>query len=295
MAFEGLLPYYSNFDMLNKLLPDKSIQRKFVDSWKGKYKSEFLDHDPSFAYLWNIRTYKALKEIFSSAELFGESLAAKESNCWASFYFTSYYALFHSFLACVFLLPGESLESLSNITHSKLLHVFQNSFCKGNYKIIDESICTAFTILKYQREYYSYQMPPNHFLYESDCNIKPDLILPDHLRACFQLANLLSQLIASAFEKHHKAIEKTPENQRFVYENFCLANSRKHPILNQYQLHYVDKIRLRETFQYPAPVAIIIELEHFSDEFGLYNHSGFPKLANGAEFSPSGFVYDAIG
>ena len=275
-------------------MPDKKVQKQFVDMWKGIYKKQFIDSAPCEGYVWNIRCYRALKEIFSSAAMFGESLVAKDSKCWASFYFTSYYSLFHAFLACVFLLPSESLEKLSDITHSKLLNIFRSSFCNGKFKIIDESICTAFSILRYQREYYSYQMPPNHFLYENADNIQPDVVLPHHLYACYQLANLFSLLIESAFKKLHKDMEQTAQNFQFVKENFCLVNCRKHPITEKYQLHYVDKVRLKETFLYPAPVSFIMELEHFSDEFGLYENSGFPQFADGKEFSPSRFIYDAI-
>lgn len=294
MAFEDFVKYNANFDLLNKAVSNESKQKQLIDLLKGKYKSEFVNHNPNYAYLWNIRTYKALKETFCSAQMFGESLIAKESKCWASFYFASYYALYHAFLACVFLLPDEPLHNLSNITHSKLLNVFKNSFCVGKSQMADPEFCKIFSLLKYQREYYSYQMPPNHFIYDCEENIKPDIVLPSLLKTCYQIANLLSILIDSAFEKYHKKICKTPENFQFVWEHFCIVNCAKHPITNQYQMHYVDKVRLRETFEYPAPVALVIELEHFSDEFGLYDKSGFPTFADETEFSPSKFVYNAI-
>lgn len=76
-------------------------------------------------------------------------------------------------------------------------------------------------------------------------------MLPHHLYACYQLANLLSLLIESAFQKYHKSIEQTAQNFQFVRDNFYFVNCKKHPITEAYQLHYVDKVRLKETFLYP--------------------------------------------
>ena len=280
--------------MLDCLIPCDKDQKRFIDLWKEKYKKYILEKDSSEIYLWNIRTHKALKEVFASAQLFLESLVAKESKSWTSFYFSSYYSLFHAFLACVYMLPTQNIEQLSKITHSKLKNVFNDIFCTHKFKIIDESIITTFSILQYQREYYSYHMPPNQFLYEHKNNVKPDIVLPGHLRSCFQLANLLSLIVDSSFEKYHKKIVKKKVDYSFVYKNFCLVNCSKHPITDTYLLHYVDRVKLRETFEYPGPISFLIELEHFTDEFGLYDNTGFPCFANGEETSPSRLVYSSI-
>ncbi|TEB05589.1 hypothetical protein Psch_02630 [Pelotomaculum schinkii] len=295
MAFENYTEYsYSNFSSLNQRVSDSKEQKKYIDSWKNKYADYFKKHPPEESFLWNIRVHKSLKEVFSSSAMYQESLVAKESRCWASFYFLSYYSLFHAFLACVYMLPNESLDNLSEITHSKLVNVFNSTFCSGRPQIIDESVCEVFSILKYLREYYSYHMPPNHFLYEHKDNIKPDIVLPDCLKPCFQLASLLSEIVESAFIKYHKKISNKIKYFQFVRDNFYLVNCRKHPITNQYLIDYVDKVRLKETFEYPGPVPFVIELEHFSDEFGLYEGAEFPRFLDGAEISPSRFVYEAI-
>ena len=295
MSFEDYTAYItSNFEKLNQRVSVPKEQKKYIDSWKSKYTDHFKKSEPKEYFLWNIRVHKALKEVFSASAMYQESLVAKESRSWSSFYFLSYYSLFHGFLSCVYLLPNESLVNLSEITHSKLVNVFKSNFCSAKPKIVDESICEAFSIFKYLREYYSYHMPPNHFLYEHQDNIKPDEVLPEYLKSCFQLANLLSEIIESSFKKHHKEIPDKFSYYEFVKENYCLVNSRRHPITDQYLLDYVDEVRLREAFEYPAPVPFVIEFEHFSDEFGLYEGAEFPRFSDGTEISPARFVYDAI-
>jgi hypothetical protein len=295
LAFEDYTKYrYSNFDQLNERLSVPNEQKKYIDSWKSKYTKHFKNSTPEESFLWNIRVHKALKEIFSASSMYQESLIAKESRSWTSFYFLSYYSLFHGFFSCVYLLPSENIDKLSEITHSKLLNVFKSNFVSVKPKIIDESICEAFSIFKYLREYYSYHMPPNHFLYEHKDNIKPDVVLPKYLRSCFQLASLLSEIIESSFDKHHKEIPDRDSYYKFVHEHYCKVNSREHPTTKEHLLHYVDKVRLKEAFEYPAPLPFVIELEHFSDEFGLYEDAEFPRFADGTEISPSSFVYDAI-
>lgn len=280
--------------MLNAIIPNELQQKQFFENWKEKYKKHIVDNNPEERYLWNIRTHKALKETFASAQFFCEAQVAKKTNSWASFYFSSYYSLFHAFLSCVTLMPNHSIEKLSEITHVKLKNVFRDTFCMHKFKIIDESIVDTFSILKYMREYYSYHLPPNEFLYNHDDNVKPDVILPNYLRACFQLANLLSLIIELSFEKHGKELNRSNFQYSFVHDNFCMLNCQKHPISNSYILHYVDRVRLEETFKYPAPIPLIIELEHYSDEFGLYDKSGFPTFPNGDETSPSAIVYKSI-
>ena len=295
MAFEDYTKYVSsNFDHLNARVTSLADQKKYIETWKGKYSSHFKASPPEEAFLWNIRLHKGLKGLFSSSTHYQESLIAKESKCWSSFYFLSYYSLFHAFLSCVYLLPSEELRNLSEINHSKLLNIFKSHFCSEKPNIIDEKVCELFSVLKYLREYYSYHMPPNHFLYEHKDNVKPDKVLPEYLKACFQLASLLSELVESSFDKHHKEISDRYSYYQFVREHYCLVNSRKHPITNQHLLHYVDDVRLREAFEYPAPVPFVIELEHFTDEFGHYEGAEFARFADGTVISPSNFVYHAI-
>jgi len=294
MAFENYVKNYANFNRLNKRITDDGEQKKYVDLWKSRYAAHFKTNAPEEVFLWNIRVHKSFKEIFSASSMYEESLVAKESCSWTSFYFLSYYSLFHAFLACVYFLPNESLKNLSEITHSKLLNIFKANFCKEKPYIIDESVCDIFSLLKYLREYYSYHMPPNQFLYEHKDNIKPDIVLPEYLKSCFQLASLLSDVVGGVSDKYHTVILDRSKYYNDVKEWYCMVNGRKHPATNQYLLHHVDEARIKEIFEYPAPIPFVLDFEHYSDEFGMYDGQRFPCFLDGTEISPSTFVYGAI-
>lgn len=295
MAFKDFSKYrFSKFSRLDEAIPDKSEQTKFINWWAKKYALNFKDNPPEEAYLWNIRVHKALKESFSSAYYYTEALIAKQTCSWASFYFLSYYSLFHALLSCVYMLPSESLHGISEITHTKLINVFTSAFCVDPFPIINDSIKRYYFLLKYSREYYSYHMPPNQFFYEHKDLVQPDVILGDILIPCLQLSSLLSEIIERSYEKNKKKIDDPSSYYWYVRENYCLVNSQKHPFTNDFLLHYVDRVRLDETVKYPAPIAHVIEFEHYDDEFLNYGFESRPLPPNGEVVSPSAFVYRAI-
>jgi hypothetical protein len=186
------------------------------------------------------------------------------------------------------------MENLSVIKHSKMIKVFDSHFCTKKPNIINCKIVEVYALLKFLREYYSYNMPPNDFLYGYNGDIKPDYALPMYLRSCFQLANLLSELIESAYEKHGKDINVKSKYYKFVTKYFYMVNGCIHPKTGKHILHYVDEIRMKETLDFPAPISFVIELEHFTDEFRHYEGAEFPQKADGSKINPSSFVYNAI-
>ena len=125
MAFEEHSPYStSNFSYLNKRLNDETEVARYYAKWMEKYSIIFKNSKAKTIIDWDVRTSKSLKEVFTSASFYCESQLAKKCNSWSAFYFLSYYSLFHALLANVYLLPGERLETLSEITHTKLINVF---------------------------------------------------------------------------------------------------------------------------------------------------------------------------
>ena len=84
------------------------------------------------------------------------------------------------------------------------------------------------------------------------------------------------------------------ERELLVYDHYCMVNSMPHPKTGEYLLHYVDRVRMRETIEYPLPVAFVIEFDHFRDEFRMYEGSKFPRRSDGTEINPASFVYQAI-
>ncbi len=153
MAFEEFSSYGgANFNLLNIRVKDKKDQEKYINGWKQRYAKVFKEGEEDQAFLWSIRVYKALKEIFTSSSFYLESLIAKESRSWTGFYFLSYYSLFHAVRSCVTLIPEESIEHLSKITHSKIINVFNSHFCQKAPNIISAKITEFFNLLKFLRE-----------------------------------------------------------------------------------------------------------------------------------------------
>lgn len=295
MGIEEFSKYIGvNCSHLNQRIPCKKDQEKFTRNWQQRFARVFKEGSEEQTFIWNIRVHKALKEIFTSSSFYQESLIAKESNSWASFFFLSYYSLFHALLCCVYMVPEESIDKLSEITHSKLIKVFKSHFCDKHPHVINEKIVELFYLARFKREYYSYNMPPNDFLYDINGDMKPDIVLPYYLRCAFQLASILSEFVESACDKHGKKIENKYQYHALVTDYYSKVNSGKHPKTEEYLLHYVDKLRMREALEYPSPIAFVIELEHFTDEFRKYEGSIRPRYADGSEIDPASFVYKAI-
>ncbi len=284
----------ANFGHLLYRVKDKSEQEKYVNRWNQHYIKSIKNSGPEELFKWNIRVHKSLKEVFTSVSFYQESLIAKESKSWSAFFFLSYYSLFHSLLSCVVLIPSESIEKLSQLTHTKLIKVFKSTFCDQKPNIIRDDVDELFFMLKYMREYYSYNMPPNDFLYELNDDIKPDMAIPFFIRSCSQLASLHSEIIETCTSRHHKITSDRYQYKNDVEQWYKVLNCPKHPNTDQYILHYTDEVRMREAFEYPQPISFLIEFEHFVDEFRNYEGSYSPQYPDGREIDPGSFVYKTI-
>jgi hypothetical protein len=284
----------TNFSHLIVQIPDKIDQLKYTDKWRHRYVKAFKDVGPISRFLWAIRVHKSLKEAFTSAAFYQESLIAKESNCWSSFYFRSYYSLFHALMSCVCCVPEESIESLAGISHKKLLNVFESNFVGSKPNIVREDISTLFPMLKYFREYYSYKMPPNDFLYEDIENVKPDRTIPYFIRNCVQVASLHSEIICEVANKHGGEFDDRGEHYSKLVEWYGLLNCPKHPKSNEFILDFTDNVKIDEIYKYPEPVSFITDFEHFTDEFRNYSGSESPTFKNGTPIRPPSFIYNTI-
>ncbi|MGY6462066.1 hypothetical protein ACXIUK_22300, partial [Vibrio parahaemolyticus] len=139
---------YANFGHLLYRVRDVSEQDKYVNKWTRTYTEMIKKGGAEEIYLWDIRIHKSLKEVFTAVCFYQESLIAKESKSWASFFFLSYYSLFHSLMSCVVLLPTESVDNLSKITHTKLIKLFKSQFSDQKPHMIREDIGDVFYMFK---------------------------------------------------------------------------------------------------------------------------------------------------
>ncbi|HIF9171893.1 TPA: hypothetical protein ACX6PS_000527 [Photobacterium damselae] len=284
---------YANFGHLLYRVRDVSKQDKYVNKWTRTYTEMIKKGGAEEIYLWDIRIHKSLKEVFTAVCFYQESLIAKESKSWTSFFFLSYYSLFHSLMSCVVLLPTESVDNLSKITHTKLIKLFKSQFSDQKPHMIREDIGDVFYMFKYLREYYSYNMPPNDFLYDLERSFQPDMKLPFFIRSCTQLASLHSEIIERCFEKHSSKSKSFVEadNIRSWYK---LLNCPKQPLTGEYHLDYTDRVKMEEVVASPDPRSFSILLEHFIDEFRLYEGAEFPRFPDGTEIDPGAFVYRTL-
>lgn len=201
-------------------------------------------------------------------------------------------------MSCVCFVPEVSINSLSEISHRKVLNVFQSNFVNPKPQIVRDDIVALFEMLKYLREYYSYKMPPNDFLYDHSDNVKPDIAIPFFIRNCAQLASLHSELITDIARKHRRKTGMFTRNNHEYYskivEWYSILNCPRHPITKEYLLHYTDQVKMKEIYDFPEPESFITVLAHFTDEFRMYEGSKFPTFKDGTEVNPASFVYRAI-
>ena len=297
MPFENHSQYNTtNFSHLNRKLKDEKEISRYHSKWVEKYTFVFKNCKAKTVIDWDVRTSKSLKEIFTSAAFYMESRLARRCQSWSAFYFLSYYSLFHALLANVYLLPDEKLEALSEITHTKLVNVFHSTFSNAKPYIVNHKIKELFDVLKYAREYYSYQMPFNDFLYNHKEINRPDIRLPYFLRCCYQLASLHSEIIEKVFKKHGKIVRGAAQFHRYKRETFLRAHARPNPITGNYLLDVSDEFRIKEMLSASAPTSFVVNLEHYFDEFRTYledgeEHDGYPVVSQQEIFS---FIYGAV-
>lgn len=258
------------FSYLASELKNEDAQQKYIDTWQQKYAPVFKGKDERVIIEWDIRTSRALKGVFTSASFYVESLQARSNGSWASFYFLSYYSLFHAKLACLYLLHTETVESLVDITHTKIRNLFYSTYCNPKSNIVRKEIRDLFDVLKFSREYYSYQMPFNDFLESSEDISDQFKLLPSYLRCCYQLASLHSELVEAAYSKHGSCVRDTKCHKDYIYDTFLKVNASKHPLTNQYLIDPSDRFRLLEIFNGSAPTCFSINFEHYCDEFRTY-------------------------
>jgi hypothetical protein len=296
MSFEAHSKYSSTrFSLLNERLNSESAIDRYYSKWTEKYAAVFKGCKARTAIDWDVRTSKSLKEIFTAVAFYVEAQACKKLNAWSAFYFLSYYSLFHALLANVYLLPEEQLQSLSEITHTKLINVFYSTFANSKPKIMNGEVKSLFEVLKWTREYYSYQMPFNDFLYSHNDLNKPDARLEYYLRASFQLASLHSEIIEKSFQKHGKVVRGAAQLHNYKKQTFMRANARKHPVTDKYILDPSDEYRIRDLISGSVPTSFIVNLEHYCDEFRSYVSSELEE-ADDRELQSDTitFIYSAL-
>ncbi|EGT2204548.1 hypothetical protein DFW37_17920 [Clostridioides difficile] len=275
MSFKRFTNYaMRNFDIIDKVYPTNELQEKYYNHFMKKYSKIFKTDDISVKIEWNIRLHKTLKEIFTSSSFLSEAKYLKERNCFTSYYFLMYYSLFHSILALLYLDPNLDLDKLIDISHSKLIKYFENTYCKENC-LVSRDIPEYFKILKELRELYSYSMPmtdiPLNYLFNGK---KPVELLEHILSNNFQVANFHSIMIENSYIKNFNS--KNCDFTKYIgdiYTKFNQVNCKKNPLNpGEFLISDADKnVRSEMIMHGPSIYFLGLDLEHFYDEYKTYN------------------------
>ncbi|EPB8178469.1 hypothetical protein ACRTAO_001131 [Clostridium perfringens] len=293
MGFNDINQYkIGNFDSIKEKLNTSKAQDIYYQKWMRNYSEIFKSGDDLNMIDWKLREWRAIKEIFAAAILYKEAKISLENRCIASYYFSSYYSLFHAMLSAICLDTNITLEKISDINHSKVGNQFKNTFCHGKNSILSEEIYTFFNESKYLREYYSYTLPFNITFYKSSYleDLKKFII------QCFQLTNLQS-LILEKSNKHGRST-KIITDEQFCRLIISLNKLVAKPDINgRYILDSADENVRNEIIRYGIDFQfILLQLDHIYDEFRTYDDSSEfffnDNAVTGSEIFT--FVYDTL-
>jgi hypothetical protein len=274
MGFARFSAYHRDgFDLLDAAFPTDREQAKYHDRWRSKYTTAMKAFTPEDIIRWDLRLYRSLKGLFASASCYLESQAARVAQNWTSFYFLSYYALYHALLSNVFLDPEETFKATWEITHSKCINVAVSAFQMRSQALIKTDLRAHFEVLRYAREYYSYQMPFNDFLVD-DADLATAIEeLPELLRLCCQSASFHSVMIEASARKAGVFATSTKDHVPFLFEHFNAISAPEHPITGSYILDPSDRHALDERIRLGCELnCFLVVFEHFFDEFGTYSN-----------------------
>ena len=300
MGFEKYSKHFNvNFSYLNMTISDEILQEKYYQSFMTKYSNISKAKNENDIILWDIRLRRSLKEIFSSASFFIEAEHVYKQKCFTSYYFLMYYSLFHAMLSTLYVDEKLTIDELLNISHSKLIKNFVNTFCNGKLSIAPENIENTFETLKYMREYYSYSMPMNEIFFTDMLHdTKPLELLKNTIKHCFQVSNFHAVMLENSFVKHYRrCISPTEDNIYTMSETFYKVHGKPNP-LNSTEpfLEDSDNNAFHEMLRYGCQVAYLnIDFEHFEDEFRAYLYDFDESSDNTINpFKISGLVYSAM-
>ena len=85
MGFKEQFEYAANFSFLESGRLDAGQEQEFVSKWKNIYQKHLMDSAVLEKCYLGIRLYRAKKEIFCSAQMYTEAVAAQKCGCMTAF------------------------------------------------------------------------------------------------------------------------------------------------------------------------------------------------------------------
>lgn len=291
--------YLTDFHHLDINLGSDAGRQKYHDEWMKRYKAAMDTWETYDVAIWSVRCRQSLKLCFSSAYFSIEADRAKRDHVFASAYYLAYYSVLHAMWAVLYLHPEESVDNVTEITHSKIAKVFHSWFSQSNNSIIKYNSRKLAENLRFMREYYSYRMPLNYPFGGIKGNFDPDEFHHrGFVKQCIQLANLHSHLLRKAADRHKSAPAGVPypfECERRFESDFFRINGKEHPDGVTKILDPADRTAFREYQRLGCELMPhSLAYEHTFDEYMTYaeGRAGEPK-AEVIQATQS-FVYGAL-
>ena len=194
--------YGFNTTYIDGCISDIEGQESYCKTWINKFEKLFSSATPDEMGEWFIRSTKSIWEMYASATMLTEARCSLSNNCYVSYYFCLYYALFHAIWSLLYMTPEIELAKLYRVTHSALINKFME-YHTGKEGMFSIAAVEQFENLKYKREYYSYNSPLNLVFPDSEDELRKtnDLIL-----SIFQTVELHS-FMANTNSKGYEAAD----------------------------------------------------------------------------------------
>jgi hypothetical protein len=278
MKLDEYFGYVTSFYHLDFNLGTDAARKNYHDSWLGRYKLAMASWDEYDVAIWSVRCRQSLKLCFSSAYFAIEADRAKQNQVLASAYYLAYYSVLHAMWSVLYLHPDESLNKVTEFTHSKTAKFFHSWFSQSKDAIIKYDSRELAENLRFMREYYSYRMPLNHPFGHGSGDFNPaDYPHRGFVKQCIQLANLHSHILRKAAEKYSKCGSGVdyPFEQHVRFESdFFNVNGKEHPDGVSRILDPADRTAFNEFMRLGCEILPhSLAYDHFFDEYMTYSSS----------------------
>lgn len=271
-GFSKYFDYVSNFVHLEANLRSENECGLYHERWMRSYGTAMAAWTDYDAAVWCVRVRQSLKLCFSATYFALVANQTREQGSLAASYYMAYYASMHAMWAVMYLHPAESVDKITDITHSKMANAFYAGFSQGNTPIIRMNSKELAEDLRFLREYYSYRMPLNPPFGKEEALSNAHVSLGGFVKQCIQLANLHSHLILKAARKAGVSSATVPVDRRSDFQNdFFRINGKEHKSRGLRLLDPADKYALAELLNKGGDLLpISLQYDHMFDEYMTY-------------------------
>lgn len=271
-GFSKYFDFVSNFAHLEINLGSESECGQYHERWMRVYGAAMAAWTDYDAVMWCVRVRQSLKLCFSATYFALVANQTREQGSLAASYYMAYYASMHAMWAVMYLHPHESVDRITDITHSKMANAFYSGFSQGNTPIIRMNSKELVEDLRFLREYYSYRMPLNPPFGKEEAISKAHASLGGFVKQCIQLANLHSHLIYKAARKAKVSSATVAVDKWMEFQNdFFRINGKEHGSRGLRILDPADKRAEAELLSTGGDLLpISIQYDHMFDEYMTY-------------------------